>query len=132
MLETTVKVLQQSERAVAELISKELSPALSFKISRMAREFEREMELFRPLWMKALQTHGTPIRDRAGAFDVSPENLPAFDAEVDPVLDSAVALNCDTVRISEFFAGMPPVALKPALLAALHWFIVEDPPHPAP
>ena len=119
--------------AVSVFAQKELSAKAAYRISKLVKKLMSERREFEDARNKAVVKYGhKTMRKLPGqevereVTEVRPENVAAFNAEIQALLDSEVELE-GVARIA--FADIEHLALSPAVLSDLEPFIeapVED------
>jgi D-lyxose ketol-isomerase len=107
--------------------NKEMPIKTSFKVARIAKELDKEYQLFNETRRKAIETYGEKDEngelkiDDKGNVALIPDKIETFSAEMNELLNNEVSLNTEPFTLSE----LEGITLTPAQTSTLLPFVEE-------
>jgi hypothetical protein len=102
-MEITISEILNAKPVLEELVDKEISIKTAYRLSRIIKELNNELQTFEEQRQKLVQKHGEQQEDAPeGNIVVSEENMPAFQQELAELLMATLNLNCEPMHIDEF------------------------------
>ena len=107
--------------------NKEMPIKTSFKVARIAKELDKEYQLFNDTRRKAIETYGKKDEngelkiDDKGNVALIQDKIETFSAEMNELLNNEVSLNTEPFTLSE----LEGITLTPAQTCTLLPFVEE-------
>lgn len=107
--------------------NKEMPIKTSFKVARIAKELDKEYQLFNDTRRKAIETYGEKDEngelkiDDKGNVALIQDKIETFSAEMNELLNNEVSLNTEPFTITE----LEGITLTPAQTSTLLPFVEE-------
>lgn len=107
--------------------NKEMPIKTSFKVARIAKELDKEYQLFNDTRRKAIETYGKKDEngelkiDDKGNVELVQDKIETFSAEMNELLNNEVSLNTEPFTITE----LEGITLTPAQTCTLLPFVEE-------
>lgn len=107
--------------------NKEMPIKTSFKVARIAKELDKEYQLFNETRRKAIETYGEKDEngelkiDDKGNVALIQDKIETFSAEMNELLNNEVSLNTEPFTLSE----LEGITLTPAQTSTLLPFVEE-------
>lgn len=107
--------------------NKEMPIKTSFKVARIAKELDKEYQLFNDTRRKAIETYGEKDEngelkiDDKGNVALIQDKIETFSAEMNELLNNEVSLNTEPFTLSE----LEGITLTPAQTSTLLPFVEE-------
>jgi len=125
-----MSVIIDAQPAISVFAQRELPAKAAYRISKLVKKLSSEYREFEGARNKAILKYGVKMMKKLPGqeverevTEVTPENVAAFNAEIQALLDSEVELE-GCARIA--FSDIEHLALSPAVLSDLD-FIIEAP-----
>lgn len=112
--------LHNSREALPILASTKLPMPASYRIGRVLTSSVPELEVFHKAHVALLEKHGA-VADEAGKMDCPKENLVAFTADFNLLLNEECELWGDPIHPDLLGSA----EIEPAVLATLSWLITD-------
>ena len=107
MIEINVSTLIGCTDALNELIKKPLKIRTAYKIARLAREIQRELDLFNATKTALIKKYGEQdengnlIINENNDYKITPENKDAFLKEFQDMMEQKIKLNIEPLTLVE-------------------------------
>jgi len=119
-LELTVQQLVNSKQALSSLVSQPLVFGTSFKLAKVVKAVNEELQTYDDLRRKLCEKYGTLTEDES-QYDIPANKQKEFNAEFAELLATPIQLPGSPLRPAEFGR----VEMSAGDLLALEWLIVE-------
>ena len=107
LIEISVSTLVECTETLNELIQKPLKIRTAYKIARLAREIQKELELFETTKVSLvkkygeLDENGNPVILENGNYKIKNESSKEFLAEYQDMLTQKISLNIEPLSLEE-------------------------------
>lgn len=107
LIEISVSTLVECTETLNELIQKPLKIRTAYKIARLAREIQKELELFETTKVSLvkkygeLDENGNPVVLENGNYKIKSESSKEFLAEYQDMLTQKISLNIEPLSLEE-------------------------------
>lgn len=120
-----IKTILDSVEGLKTLSRLKLPIVLSFKVSKVIKEVDKELQSFDEVKRKRVEELGEEVKDEkgnpTGNFTVTPKNMKAWTKEYKALLENEVELKISKIKISE----LTEEKIEPFVFAQLDWLIQE-------
>ena len=125
MIEISINELLNSVQVLKKLSSQNFMAATAYKIARICRESDKELELFNNQRTALIQKYGMRddsgmlMKNEEGFIQFSPENSQKFTNEINELTQTIIHLNVEKMTIEE----LGTVLLTPDEMLMIDCFI---------
>jgi hypothetical protein len=120
-MKITISEVLNGKQVLEKLVEKEVSIKAAYRLSRIIKVLNGELQLFEEQRQKLVQKYGTQPEDAPeGNIVVSEENLEPFQKDLSELLTAEIDLGCEPMNIDEFGDN---VEIKTAELMMIEKFI---------
>jgi hypothetical protein len=120
-MKITISEVLNGKQVLEKLVDKEVSIKVAYRLSRIIKVLNEELQLFEEQRQKLVQKYGTQQEDAPeGSITVSEENLEPFQKDLSELLTAEIDLGCEPMNIDEFGDN---VEIKTAELMMIEKFI---------
>ena len=128
MIEVSLNALMNSVEVMNDLIQKKMKIKVAYKIARLAREIQKEIELFESTRHTLIEKYGIKnengelVEDKNGGYPIQKEKKDEFLKETNELLNSKISLNVDKLSLKD----LEEAELTPQQIIKLIDFIEEE------
>lgn len=128
MIKVTLDDILTASNTFSAIMQQSFKGSLAFKIARLARELNKEMETFNEERQKLLQRycikdeHGQLEQDENGNVKVAPDKINDFTDEINALLKTEVEVNADKLPMN----AMDEFDITPQQMLNLEIFFEEN------
>ena len=126
-MKLTLNQLLEAEPTIVRLRSQPLRPILARRVARIIDQAKPHIVEFHRIRDEAIQRHGQPLPDKPDAYQVTPENMPAFVAEMNELIGDEFDLDARPITY-ELLDKELSLTMTPDEVAALGPLLVEAEP----
>lgn len=126
-MKLTLNQLLEAEPTIVRLRSQPLRPILARRVARIIDQAKPHIVDFHRIRDEAIKRNGQPLPDNPEAYQVSPENMPAFVAEMNELIEDEFDLDARPIT-DELLDKEPALTMTPDEVAALGPLLVEAEP----
>ena len=119
-MQITISEILKGKSVLEKLVDKEISIKTAYKLSRMIKVLNEELQTFEESRQKLVQQYGEVQEDDSIA--VKEDNIEAFNTELADLLTAEIEVGCEPISIDEFADG---VEIKTAELMMIEKFITD-------
>lgn len=101
MYKVTAKDIMDSVEVLKKLMEKDLKAKTSYKISRLVREVEKELNEINKTYQGIVTKYGEPSEENSDQYMVKEGNIEEYNKEINEFLMSEVELNVNKIPIEE-------------------------------
>ena len=101
MYKVTAKDIMDSVEVLKKLMEKDLKAKTSYKISRLVREVEKELNEINKTYQGIVIKYGEPSEENSDQYVVKENNIEEYNKEINEFLMSEVELNVNKIPIEE-------------------------------
>ena len=107
MIEISIEQLLNSVPVLKKLSSQKFQAVTAYKIARICREGDKELELFNNARANLIQQYGERtennqlVQDENGYVHFTPENQIKFSQELENLVKSTIQLNVEKISLGE-------------------------------
>ena len=99
----TISEILNAKPVLEKLVDKEISIKTAYRLSRVIKELNGELQTFEEQRQKLVHKYGTQKKDAPeGSITVTEENMGEFQKELSELLTAELNLNCTPMDIDEF------------------------------
>jgi hypothetical protein len=117
-MKITISEILNGKPVLEKLVDKEISIKTAYKLSRMIKVLNEELQTFEESRQKLVQQYGEVQEDDSIA--VQEDNIEAFNTELADLLTAEIEVGCEPMNIDEFADS---VEMKTAELMMIEKFI---------
>ncbi len=127
MIEITLEDIIQSIDIFSKIMGQPVKGSLAFRIARLARELNKEMETFNQERMKILNEcgekdeNGNLIQTLEGNIKIKPELIAKCNADFQSLVETKVEINCERLHLDDLDA----FTITPQEMSNIQAFIEE-------
>lgn len=118
-MKITIAELINATQIFNKIINKELSPITSFKLVKLVKAINAEIEIFEKEKMKLLEKYGTKNDDNT--YNISEENTANWNKDITDLLSLEVDISADKINLSN-----EDIKISPADMMLIEQFINID------
>lgn len=121
-MEITISEILNAKPVLEELVEQDISIKTAYRLSRIIKELNNELQTFEEQRQKLVQKHGEQQEDAPeGNIVVPEENMAPFQQELAELLTATINLNCKPMHVDEF----GDIKIKTSRLLLIDSFLME-------
>jgi len=121
-MKITISEILNAKPVIEELVEQDISIKTAYRLSRIIKELNNELQTFEEQRQKLVHKHGKQVEDApTGNVVVPEENMEVFQKDLSELLTATLNLNCEPMRVEEF----GDIKIKTSRLLLMDSFLTE-------